>query len=121
MRIHYCMDFDCVSMQMMEECKCTASSSRVLQIDCLEVITRCAANISTGRCRSINSTIINLNILNVHIYYVRKDLSDLAVDLQLQRQRVHILSDKWHFNFQVNIQNCSPHLPFKSAAPIINQ
>lgn len=47
-----------------------------------------AANVSTGRCWSINSTIIKLNILNVHIYYVRKDLFDLfdlAVDLQLQR------------------------------------
>lgn len=62
-----------------------------------------------------------LNILNVHIHYVREDLFDLAVDLQLQRQGVHILPDKWHFNFQANIQNCSPHLPFKSAAPIINQ
>lgn len=108
-------------MQMTEGCKCRASSSRVLQIDCLEVIKRCAANVSLGRCRSINSTIIKLNFFNVHIYYVREDLFDLAVELQLQRQRVHIPPDKWHFNFEVNIQNCSAHLPFKSAAPIINQ
>lgn len=110
-----------LSMQMTKGCKCMASSSRVLQIDCLEVIARCTANICTGRCPSINSTIIKLNILNVHIYYVREDLFDLAVDLQLQKEGVHILPDKWHFNFQVNIQNCSSHLPFKSAAPIINQ
>lgn len=44
-----------------------------------------AVNVSTGRCWSINSTIIKLNILNAHIYYVREDLFDLAVDLQLQR------------------------------------
>lgn len=73
------------------------------------------------RRKRFNSTIIKLNILNAHIYYVREDLFDLAVDLQLQRQGVHIPPDKWHFNFQANIQNCSPHLPFKSAAPIINQ
>lgn len=71
-----------------------ASSSRVPQIDCLEVITSCAANVCSRRCPSINSTIIKLNILNVHIYYVREDLFDLAVDLQLQRQGVHILPDK---------------------------
>lgn len=76
-----------------------ASSSKVLQIDCLEVIKRCSASISTGRCRFINSTIIKLIILNVHIYYVREDLFDLAFDQQLQRQEVYIFPDKLHFNF----------------------
>lgn len=79
------MDFESISMQMTEKCKCMASSSRVLKIDCQEVITGHTTNISTGLCCSINSTIIMSNILNVHIHYVRGYLFDLVVDLELER------------------------------------
>lgn len=76
------MDFESISMQMTEKCKCMASSSRVLKIDCQEVITAHTTNISTGLRWSINSTIIKFNILNVHIHYVREYPFDFAVDLE---------------------------------------
>ena len=79
------MDFESISMQMTKKCKCMASSSRVLKIDCQEVITGHTTNISTGLCRSINSKIIVSNIFNVGIHYVREYLFDLVVDLELKR------------------------------------
>lgn len=94
------MDFESISMQITEKCKCMASSSRVHKADCQEVIMGHTTNISTGLCWSINSTVIMSNMLNVHIHYVREYLFDLVVDPALERQlRVHTFPDKWHFNF----------------------
>lgn len=79
------MDFESISMQMAKKCKCAASSSRVLKIDCQEVITGHTTNISTELRQSINSKIIMSDIFNMGIHYVREYLFDLVVDLEPER------------------------------------